>query len=261
MKTEPLITLPGGEAYYLPGTGDQCAVLVHGYTGTPGELRLLGEYLNKLGLAVLGVRLPGHGTSVKDLEHTTFADWYEEVLKNVAKARTFSRKVSLIGSSMGGAVVLKVCAHTQIYKAVVMSAPVETYNSHYKYANLFHFFHPTAKKPPRQFDVPSQYYQSYNEFPLLPLSNAFKEISKIKEKSLPLITCPFLIMQSTVEKHVKPESAQIIYDSIASKEKDIVWYHHSGHLLALDAERLDVYKRIGVFLTTEPVLATTSSNK
>jgi carboxylesterase len=66
---------------------------------------------------------------------------------------------------------------------------------------------------------------------------------------LPKITCPLLIMQSTVEKHVKPESAQIIYDHVASTDKEIVWYHHSGHLLALDGERQDVYQRIGAFLT------------
>lgn len=249
MKTQPLITLPGGEAYYLPGSADQCVVLVHGYTGTPGELRLLGAYLNKLGLSVIGVRLPGHGTNIDDLEHTTFADWYEEVLRNVAKARTMARKVSLVGSSMGAAVVLKVAATTQLYKSVVMSAPLETYNKHYQYAKWFHFIHPVEKKKPRKFDVPAQYYASYDEFPLLPLSSAFKEINKMQTNCLPKITCPLLIMQSTVEKHVKPESAQIIYDHVASTDKEIVWYHHSGHLLALDGERQDVYQRIGAFLT------------
>ena len=72
MKTQPLITLPGGEAYYLPGTTDQCVVLVHGYTGTPGELRLLGEYLQKAGASRNRCAFAGHGTNIDDLEHTTF---------------------------------------------------------------------------------------------------------------------------------------------------------------------------------------------
>jgi carboxylesterase len=165
MKTQPLITLPGGEAYYLPGSADQCVVLVHGYTGTPGELRLLGAYLNKLGLSVIGVRLPGHGTNIDDLEHTTFADWYEEVLRNVAKARTLARKVSLVGSSMGAAVVLKVAATTQLYKSVVMSAPLETYNKHYQYAKWFHFIHPVEKKKPVSLTYPPNITPATMNFP------------------------------------------------------------------------------------------------
>jgi carboxylesterase len=247
MKETPQI-MPGAEAYYLPGVGAECVVMVHGYTGTPGELRLLGDYLNKLGFGVIGVRLPGHGTTVEDLEKTTFSDWYEEVVKNVSQARTAARHVSIIGTSMGAAVVLKAAANLPVHKTVVMSTPIKTYNKHYQYAEFFHFFHPVEKKKPRKFDVPAKYYESYNEFPLLPLGSAFREINRMPKDVLPKITCPILIMQSTVEKHVKPESAQIIYDNVSSTDKEIVWYHHSGHILALDSERNDVYKRIAEFL-------------
>jgi carboxylesterase len=145
MKETPQI-MPGAEAYYLPGVGAECVVMVHGYTGTPGELRLLGDYLNKLGFGVIGVRLPGHGTTVEDLKKTTFNDWYEEVVKNVSQARTAARHVSIIGTSMGAAVVLKVAANLPVHKTIVMSTPIKTYNKHYQYAEFFHFFHPVEKR-------------------------------------------------------------------------------------------------------------------
>lgn len=59
--------MPGAGAYYLDGSRDHCVVLVHGYTATPGELRLLGDELQQLNFKVMGVRLPGHGTTVQDL--------------------------------------------------------------------------------------------------------------------------------------------------------------------------------------------------
>ena len=48
----------GNEEFFFQG-GKQGVVLVHGYTGAPGEMRLLGEYLHQQGLTVLGVRLAG----------------------------------------------------------------------------------------------------------------------------------------------------------------------------------------------------------
>ncbi len=248
MNYGPSQVAPGAEAYALPGRLDQCIVLVHGYTGTPGELRLLGNYLNSCGYPIIGLRLPGHGTNIQDLEKTTFNDWYEEVLKNISQARSAARQVSIVGSSMGAAVVLKAAATAPVHKVVVMSTPIETYNKYYQYAKYYHFIHPVEKKRPRKFNVPAHYYESYDEFPLLPLSSAFTEIAKMKDYYLPKISCPILIMQSTVEKTVKPESAQIIFDHVRSASKKIIWYHHSGHLLALDNEREDVYKQIAAFL-------------
>ena len=38
----------GNEEFFFQG-GKQGIVLVHGYTGAPGEMRLLGEYLHQPG--------------------------------------------------------------------------------------------------------------------------------------------------------------------------------------------------------------------
>ena len=72
----------GNEEFFFQG-GKQGIVLVHGYTGAPGEMRLLGEYLHQQGLTVLGVRLAGHGTTPQDLNETKWQDWYKAVSDGV----------------------------------------------------------------------------------------------------------------------------------------------------------------------------------
>ncbi len=47
------------------------ALLIHGYTGSPPEMRLIGDYLHERGLTVLGPLLPGHGTNVADMSTRT----------------------------------------------------------------------------------------------------------------------------------------------------------------------------------------------
>jgi carboxylesterase len=48
---------------------------VHGFIGTPKEMRWLGEYLADLDFSALGVRLVGHATQVEDLIRTCWRDW------------------------------------------------------------------------------------------------------------------------------------------------------------------------------------------
>ncbi len=57
--------LPGGGAYWFEGNDVGC-LLVHGFTGTPQNVRPLADYLARRGLAVSAPRMPGHGTTVAD---------------------------------------------------------------------------------------------------------------------------------------------------------------------------------------------------
>ena len=49
----------GAKPFFFKG-GSEGVLLIHGYTGAPGEMRLLGEFLHSRGYTVLGVLLPGH---------------------------------------------------------------------------------------------------------------------------------------------------------------------------------------------------------
>ena len=68
--------LIGAEPFSFPVEGgDRAVILIHGFGGTPFDLRLLGEYLSDNGIASYGVLLPGFGTSELDLEKTNWRQW------------------------------------------------------------------------------------------------------------------------------------------------------------------------------------------
>jgi carboxylesterase len=48
--------------FFFPGEGVS-ALLVHGLTGTPYEMRYLGERLTARGVRVRGVKLAGHASA------------------------------------------------------------------------------------------------------------------------------------------------------------------------------------------------------
>ena len=88
------------------GEGDVGVVLVHGFTGTPYEMRFLGEQLADAGFRVHGLRLPGHGTRVRDLDATTWRDWADAVEDAFDALALSCRRVAVVGQSLGGLLAL-----------------------------------------------------------------------------------------------------------------------------------------------------------
>src|SRR5438067_848466 len=91
----------GAEPFYYKGDRVGC-LLIHGFTGTPNELRWLGEQLAGDGRTVLGVRLAGHGTSEADMNHTRWSDWYQSALDGYRQLRAECERVIVGGLSMRG---------------------------------------------------------------------------------------------------------------------------------------------------------------
>src|SRR5215472_11782229 len=82
--------------FFLPGSG-LSALLIHGLTGTPYEMRLLGERLMAAGVRVEGIRLAGHGGSSEELGEVTHANWYESVVDGFERLRSYDEPNVVIG--------------------------------------------------------------------------------------------------------------------------------------------------------------------
>ena len=66
--------IPGCEPWSAAG-GPHGVLVLHGFTGNPQSMRGLAEAFAAAGFAVEIPLLPGHGTSVDDLDDTGWADW------------------------------------------------------------------------------------------------------------------------------------------------------------------------------------------
>ena len=87
--------IEGAEPFFFRG-GSIGVLLIHGFTGSPAELLPLGEFLNRAGFTVLGVRLEGHGTNEVDLSRKTADDWFNSVLDGYALLKSFCEKIALV---------------------------------------------------------------------------------------------------------------------------------------------------------------------
>ncbi|HEY1813500.1 MAG TPA: alpha/beta fold hydrolase [Kofleriaceae bacterium] len=100
------------------GDGDVGALLVHGFTGTPYEMRFLGEQLAGAGFRVHGMLLPGHGTHIADLDATTWRDWADAVEDAFDALALACRRVAVVGQSLGGLLALHLASRRHDVAAV-----------------------------------------------------------------------------------------------------------------------------------------------
>src|SRR6266446_6499977 len=95
--------------FFFPGEGVS-SLLVHGLTGTPYEMRYLGERLAARGVRVRGVKLAGHASAPENLGLSSYDNWYESVVLGLEELRQFSEPIVVVGLSMGAVLSARVAA-------------------------------------------------------------------------------------------------------------------------------------------------------
>lgn len=101
---------PGDLEPFDLGSGDLGVLLIHGFCGTPPEVRDLGEHLAARGFRVHGALLAGHGTTPEDLEQTRWTDWLDSAQAQLDELKRECRLVFCAGQSMGGTISLLLAA-------------------------------------------------------------------------------------------------------------------------------------------------------
>ena len=99
------------------------ALLVHGFAGSPRQLRALAAALATDGWLVEVPRLPGHGTDVRDIAEYRVEDWVQAVEAAAAILREAGvSRLLVAGHSIGGSLALATAEHLRA-DALVLLAP------------------------------------------------------------------------------------------------------------------------------------------
>jgi carboxylesterase len=108
------------------GDGRKGVLLLHGMTGAPGEMRLIGRRLQRAGLATSAPLLAGHGQDRAALLRSTWRDWLDSAREGYRRLAAEVDEVYVAGICVGGALALALCAEfPQIKGAAVYSMTFE----------------------------------------------------------------------------------------------------------------------------------------
>jgi len=224
-------------AFFLEG-GSTGILLIHGFTGSPPEMSLVGEYLNQRDLTVSAPLLPGHSTTVEDLNTRTWEDWTSHVESALGDLQKRCETVFVAGLSLGALLALYLAAqHDELAGAITYSAPMGVTDWRSKLLPIFKRFIPQVTKSEDFMIDPEAKLQNWS-YETTPTSAAHEVLKFMGEVMhlLPRVNCPVLIINSSEDPEIRLDSGQNVYVHTSSTDKKLIMLHNCGHVITIDSE-------------------------
>src|SRR5512137_50773 len=248
----------------LPGKpgGADAALLLHGLTGTPFELRPVADRLAKNGVRCLAPVLPGH-ESPEALARTSWLDWVggaREALSRLGE----TRRTLVVGSSMGALLACTLAADDPgRVDGLALLAPALELQPLGKLAGWLAGATPMARFLPQipkggGSDVGDPEARAMNpcmeSVPLRSVGELLAFQSHV-DALLPRVRCPALVVAGALDGTVTVAGAQRMADRLGGGARLVV-LPQSRHLVAVDRERDRVAADVASFLESIPARLT-----
>ena len=256
--------------------GGRCGVLlIHGLTGTPTEMRLVGKGLNNAGFSVYGMQLAGHCGDVQDLLATSWKDWYASVEAAAEKYRHEVDHLFVAGLSMGALLALKLAAdHPDWIRGVGVYGATFRYDGwaipwYSRFSVLLPLMlklgfwkngitYETEPYGLRDERLRKQISQTMlhsgdstaaglpgNPWPSLAEMRA---MAKVVKRELPKVTAPCLVAHATEDDVASVENAYLVARSV-SGPVEMLLLEDSYHMITIDRERRTLIHRTAEYFS------------
>ncbi|HEY6722593.1 MAG TPA: alpha/beta fold hydrolase [Polyangiaceae bacterium] len=225
---------------------------LHGYCGTPEEMRLVVEVAQSGGFQVEAPVLRGHCTHARDLAPLGFDDWYEGVRTSFLRAAERGPAL-IVGLSLGSLLGTRLALEfpDRVLGLVLL-------------ANAF-FLSPFPSWPLRsvdrlglrEFGVPKlgsdigdadarRTHLSYTVQPVGPAIRLLRAAEQLFGE-LPRLTCPTLIVHGAKDRLCPVSNAWRVAEQIDSDRTRVVILPRSHHIVTRDFDREQLRTELAQF--------------
>jgi carboxylesterase len=226
-----------GESFFWPG-GPAGVLLIHGFTATTAEVRLLGRYLHERGYTVSAPLLPGHGATPQDLARCRWQDWAGAVEQAYQQLASRCERAFIGGESMGALLTLYLASQPFARDAVALLTFAPALLVPPGKMLLARLLAPCVFSFDKQPGPPSASDDRWQGYPVNPLKAVVQlsDLQREVRRRLPSIRQPLLVVQGRLDEAIDPRCGEVVLREVASQVKELHWFERSTHCVILDQE-------------------------
>lgn len=254
--------IPLNHQPFFERRGPTGVLMLHGYSGSPGELRPMGQALADAGYTVHGPLLAGHGGAPSQLFGVTWEDWLASAENGLQQIHAQCALVFVCGFSAGGLLALRLAAREPVAGVIALAPALRLRGGGLlRLAGLIQhvmpWYYPLAKAnfadpavravvleraPDTNLDDPAV-VEAIRREAKVPIGSLYQlaRLQRAVASDLRHVSVPTLIMQGRRDQTVDPRSAELVLAGIAARDKRLQWFEQSGHQLPREAERAAVW--------------------
>lgn len=247
-QVPPEMLDPSLSAPWAVGEGKRAVLLLHGFGGTPPELRVVGEAMAARGWRCYAPLMAGHGATLHDMAASDWTGWVRSAQLPLQALLMECEEVAVVGQSMGALVALHLAAHNPAISSVaVMSTPLLPPSLQSRLLPFVKWAFP--------WYVPDGTNDLWRKDGILDLHNysthSVRSVGELMRMThaviheLPSVRAPVLIVHGSRDTLAAPSHSQRLERLlVASSDVDRVEFPRSGHGISVDVDRFDVADRI-----------------
>lgn len=244
----PVDVVPGAEPFSADG-GRIGVLLSHGFTGSPASMVPWGKHLAEQGYTVRVPRLPGHGTTWKDMNRTRWEDWYAELDRTLTELHTKCDKVVVAGLSMGGCLVLRLAQQRpdDVDAVALVNPVINLARFDIKFAPVLQWIIPALPGIGNDIKKAGGDEVGYDKTPLKALASQLKMWKDVRT-NLGKVTQPLIMFRADEDHVVDGTSKELILANVSSSVKEFVELNDSFHVATIDNDAPMIFDRTSAFI-------------
>ena len=235
----------------IAGDRREAVLLLHGLTGVPNELHVLGGAIAADGYPVHIPLLPGRGSVPRDMDRLSWEDWMEAAVDAYDALARDHDAVIVGGLSAGGTMSLDLALRRPVRALLLYAAAITVshrfaYLAPYGWRVIRRWPSPGSVRRDDRSDGPGGDTSTYDPIPIRAVAELVHGMRRVRPR-LGAITAPALVLHAAGDRYVPAASGREIADRLGGPV-ELGILTGDGHAITAGQDRDVVAARTRAFL-------------
>lgn len=229
--------------------GKRAILLLHSYTGSSNDMRMLGRFLEGHDYTVYAPHFSGHATAnPEDILAHTPEDWWRDTQEalHFLKEKGYEN-IAVLGFSLGGIFTMKAAEHFPLIGAGTLCSPLFLSDNSAIKKGFLHYVKQVKKYAgvtPEDIEAQMPQDEQLLTQQLLAISQFLPAIqAHLKDIQIPTIIC-----QAGEDELIDSNNAYLLEEALVNSQTSFHWYKNSGHVITVGVDRHALQADILTFL-------------